>query len=717
MTRLAFSLLVLAFATGAVAAPCSHRLAAPIDAGAWASGTLAVADFDGDRITDVLLRDDGAPVVRLLRRAGSPSDFPLAIGGNVREVAIGDFDGDGRPDIAMTSFEFHGYLALNRLPAGFEVAPLPEANGFAKPLAADFDRDGHLDLMMVGGGQPRLLYGDGRGSFPESLATGITGTVPATLADWNGDGFMDLIAARSSNRFGVYLNENGGAFRSGGTVDVDGYTNEIVAGELTGDGHPDLVVLTSAAVAFAEGSGDGFAEPRARTMTQAPAEGALIADFDRDGRNELAFSLVSRSELRDGVVVNLGPELVVSRISSGARRDDIWAFPTKRSIPLFVGDFEGDGRLDLMAGGAVYRGSGTLEFATEERVSPGFSPSLVAAGDFNGDGFSDLAVASPSSSVIRLYAGRASGGMAAAGTLPVEQAKSLVVTDFDQDNRADLVIGRSGEIVVYFGTGTGDAILTSPASAEVSGTPRAVTAIDMTRNGRPDLVFGEASGDGFILRTLASDFPRGFLPFQSFDAGSKAPSAIGLADVDLNTVPDLIVVSVGKSPTTPPFEHDGTVAAFRRNGTGMIATQDLLADKLSPIGIEVGDWDQDGDADFLVAQRYGPLLVLRNDGAMQFSEQVVGGGSTLQMLRTDLDRDGKAEILLLQAAENVLRLDHQDGEFREAGGFVAGSAPAAMAAGDFNSDGVIDLAVANAGSDAVSIVYGSCGRTRAVRRR
>ncbi|MFN2442974.1 MAG: FG-GAP repeat domain-containing protein [Thermoanaerobaculia bacterium] len=720
MIRATFHLLLASalFSANGISAPCDfHRLEAPRDAAAWASSIFAVADFDGDRVTDVVISDGSVPAIRFLRRDGSSTDLPLDIGGDIRGAAIGDFDGDGRPDLVMTSFEFEAFLAINRLPVGFEVERFPEADGSVEALAADFDGDGNLDLALVGGGLPRVLYGDGNGDFPRSAATGFSGSGPALVADWNGDGRPDIVAASSGHRFVVHLSEGASGFATGGSVEVDGFPNEILAGDLTGDGRPDLVVLTSTNLAVAEGTGVGFAAPRATIFAQAAADGAAIGDFDRDGMIELAMSLAGRTEFIDGGVVYLPPALFVSRMGTPDNpRIDVWEFLARRSTPLFTGDFDGNGQLDLMAGGAVYRGSGVIGFETESRIALGFAPSMIAAGDYDGDGLADLAVASSDSAGIRLYRGRRSGGVVDAGSLAIGDATSLTAADFDQDGRADLVVGRSGELLVHYGMTAEDKLFESPISIAVAGQPMAVTAIDVTADGRLNLLFAESSGQGFTLHVLSRDVPRGFLRIDELDAGMKAPTAIGLADVDRNGIADLIVVARGKAPIAPPFEPDGTGIVYRRDGSGRVVTQDLLFEGLSPIAVEGGDWDGDGDDDLLIAQQFGTLLLLRNEGGI-LSEHALGARATLELLRTDLDRDDQTDLLLLQTSESILRLEHRGGELVEAGGFVAGSVPVAMAVGDFDGDGVIDVAVANEGSSSVSLVYGSCGRTRAVRRR
>jgi len=370
-----------------------------------------------------------------------------------------------------------------------------------------------------------------------------------------------------------------------------------------------------------------------------------------------------------------------------------------------------------MARGAIYRGSGQLRFATEERIEIDFVPSLIAAGDFDGDGAADLAVASPQASTIRLFRGRRSGGHSSAGTLPAAGPSSLTVEDFDHDGKDDLAVASGGEILVHYGTTAEDKLFDSPISLLTNGRAVAVTSMDVTGDGRTELLFAERSGESFVLRIFASNVPRGFLLIDELGVGTLAPTAFALADVDVNGVDDLVVVARGNAPSIPMFEVDGTVRAYLRDGTGRIVTETLLAEELSPIWIEGEDWDGDGDDDLLIAQNFGPLLVLRNEQGIDFSTQILGAGSSLQVIRTDLDRDDLADFLLLQTAESILRLEHRGDALSEAGGFVAGSSPVAMSTGDFDGDGVIDVAIANEGSQSVSVVYGSCGRKRAVRSR
>lgn len=717
--RLLFVLVTAVSASG-IGAPCSfHRLEAPQDAAAWSSQVVGVGDFDGDRVTDAVITDEAGSAVRLLRRDGTSQDLSLGIVGEARGAAIGDFNGDRRPDFVLSGigFNFEAYLAINRHPSGFEVARLPQADHFVRPLAADFDGDGNLDLMMVGGGQPLLLYGDGNGGFPRSLTSPFTGSMPAAVVDWNVDGRPDLVTAGNANRFVVHINEGGTGFRNGGVVEVSGFPNAVVADDLTGDGHPDLVALTSNIVAIAIGVGEGFATSQAITFADSDADGAVIGDFDRDGRNELVFSLAARLVNDNGVVIDFPPTLVLSSVTPDGGREDLWAFPARRSAALFVGDFSGDGKLDLMARGAIYRGSGQIGFATEERIEVDFAPSLIAAGDFDGDGSADLAVASGQTSTIHLFRGRRSGGHFSAGTLSVDGPSSLTADDFDHDGRDDLAVASGGELLVHYGTSAEDKLFDSPISILTNGRPVAVTSMDVTGDGRAELLVAERSGENFVMKTFASNVPRGFLLIDELNVGPLAPASIGLADVDVNGVDDLVVVARGKAPSIPMFEVEGTVKAFLRDGTGRIVTEALLAEELSPIWIEGGDWDGDGDDDLLIAQNFGPLLMLRNERGIEFSMQILGAGSSLQVVRTDLDRDDLSDFLLLQTSESILRLEHRGDALSEAGGFVAGSSPVAMSTGDFDGDGVVDVAIANEGSRSVSVVYGSCGRTRAVRSR
>ncbi|MFQ5525154.1 MAG: FG-GAP repeat domain-containing protein [Thermoanaerobaculia bacterium] len=292
-------------------------------------GDAAAADFDGDAHFDIALgvHFRGLVVLSGDGRGGfqeQASYLAAEPGGSAfssRALATGDLDSDGRSDIvalgegprppsASSAGAYGIRVLLNRLPESWDWLELQPSTGrlFGNDVTlGDFDGDGHLDIASassVQGQRGVLFWGDGQGGFsagelaaarPRSLIEALA------AADFDADGdddlaivFSDLQGAREKN--GLDLMISVGARRwlrqellSG---EDSGRPTAAGAGDLDGDGDPDLVALTaSGALALFENVG-GRLGPVARLP---PAQGGRgchgyhvrLADLDGDGVNEI----------------------------------------------------------------------------------------------------------------------------------------------------------------------------------------------------------------------------------------------------------------------------------------------------------------------------------------------------------------------------------------------------------------------------------------------
>jgi len=322
------------------------------------------------------------------------SYFP---GGAPVAIAVRDVNGDGKADIvAAIGFSSPGKVAilLGNGAGGFTPAsPLTTANSPFGVAIGDFNHDGIPDLAIstAATAQVAILLGTGGGAFAAPVAYAVGNSPNAiVIADFDGDGNADLaIACQASNAVSVLLGNGDGTFGAATAVPVGTAPFSIAAGDFNRDGIADLVTANafSGDVSLLLGNGAGGFAPSA-IATGANSQAVAVADLNRDGNADI---VVGRAGVSGSVVVLLG------------NGNGTFGAPTAFSVSqpvqdVAIADFDGDGNADVAAvggGGALFilAGDGTGSLATPATFSAGGSAVGIAFGDFNGDAKADVVVA------------------------------------------------------------------------------------------------------------------------------------------------------------------------------------------------------------------------------------------------------------------------------------------------------------------------------------
>jgi len=326
---------------------------------------------------------------------GSP--MSLGMYGYPSSVAVGDFNGDGKLDLAVPSVGYNQVaILLGNGDGTFTVAPSSPASGdFPLAIAAgDFNGDGKLDLAVASSNNVTILLGNGDGTFTPSPQSppSIYGPTSVAVGDFNGDGKVDLAVLSSHDSVTILLGNGDGTFSSAAQQPTTGgFPNAIVTGDFNGDGKLDLAVANtlSKSLTILLGNGDGTF-----TAAPSPATGwipfSLVAgDFNGDGILDLAVANSNSNNVT--ILLGNGDGTFTSAASP----------PSTGSYPYRIasGDFNGDGKLDLaVANLAPYNitillGNGDGSFAPASTPATGNSPYGLATGDFNGDGGLDIVAA------------------------------------------------------------------------------------------------------------------------------------------------------------------------------------------------------------------------------------------------------------------------------------------------------------------------------------
>jgi hypothetical protein len=453
---------------------------------------------------------------------------------------IGDFNGDGLPDIVIGINGYGPVLYLNNGTAnpfqnvpGLFVSTPPAAGsqgvGWGAAVMADVNNDGHPDIAIAGFGTPNMIYlNDGtstafNGASGIAIGTQDTAYVPA-LGDVNGDGFVDMVVANTNHIPSTLYLTNGAPLTSGGYTTVQigtdlGYGQNAVIADVNGDGKPDIILTymvaeinstdpSGIAIYFNNGSSNPFANVTpVRLLAGQSVNAIAVADLNGDGKMDLVVSALGNLDATSTLYVFL---------NSGSASAPFGSFTTLEPDldlggpceGITVSDVNGDGLPDLIvacesppfnasptpanpAEGAIYLNSGAASpFA---QVPPIDIPATMQSGFAYSTSLARLVKNGP----LDMFVADQSG---LGGYSPIT---------FDQDPAAQndsgvCAVNKSVTINVLANDAAGPGETLSPSSVTITTAPQhGTTSVDSSTGAvtyQPAITYSGTDSFGYTVR-------------------------------------------------------------------------------------------------------------------------------------------------------------------------------------------------------------------------
>jgi large repetitive protein len=702
---------------------------------------IVAGDFNGDGRLDLATgNDDSDDISVLLGKGDGTFEEPPggAVGNAPAAVVTGDFTGNGNLGAAVLNAGSDDVTILPGNGDGTFLEPLtvalPPGSGPTSMLTADFNDDGRADLAVTDENldEVSILLGNGDGTFQSSTVALPLFSNPVAIAagDFADNGRIDLaVLDQGLNSVTILLGNGDGTFTLGQTIALNppdplGLNldpDAIIAGSFTSNGHVDLVVAepTINAVTVLLGNGDGtFSQGSTISLGASVPAPSTLSFWAGDLRNNGLTDLVVASTnlyVGDTVDVLLGngdgtfqaPDVI--SLGSGV-------YP----VALVAADFTGDGILDLATADnngnstddysvLLGNGDGTFQAPVHHALGSAGSSSAIAAGDFTGNGLSDLVITRESPDGLQVQLSNGDGTFSSPSVDDLVQRETPLVADVNGDGAPDVtVVDAAGQILFRAGIPGEPGVFAAPVivnaanpSLGIPFTPSRDVAFADTNQG-PVLISVDADDNNLSFFALEST---GFVKVATLGTGPE-PAQILAADLQGNGYTSLIVRNAG----------NGTISIFPGDGHGWFTPRIDLPVSQGASDVQVADLQQDGRLDILYTDRLsGEVGVLENLGGGAFSSPILfpaGAGpygetgtavpspvssleQTLSVTAGIFTTNGAPSIVALNPGSDTFgELDGTgDGRFADPTIFPTPGNPLVVAAVNFGDGGPAGLAI------------------------